>query len=138
MQFESQRTEQQAQQRYSAAVDAAYQAPVLCSKPVIAKIRGVCMGGGLGLAAACDIRICADGSRFRMPAGRLGLGYGIPGVRRFLSILGAQNTMDIFFSARIFSADEALRMGFVREVAPATHSMRSCRPIATSWPGTRR
>lgn len=117
-QFESQRTEKQAQQRYSAAVDAAYLAPVLCSKPVIAKIRGVCMGGGLGLAAACDIRICAEGSRFRMPAGRLGLGYGIAGVRRFLSILGAQNTMDIFFSARIFSADDALRMGFVREVAP--------------------
>lgn len=117
-QFESQRTDAQAQASYNAAVEAAYQAPIRCSKPVVAKIRGICMGGGLGLAAACDVRFCAEGSRFRMPAGRLGLGYNVVGVRRFLQVLGLQNTLDIFFSARIFDAAEALRMGFVTRVEP--------------------
>ena len=80
------------------------------------KIRGICMGGGLGLAAGCDIRICASDVRFRMPAGRLGLGYKPEGVQRFVSLIGVQNTLDIFYSARVFGAGDALRMGFVSQV----------------------
>ena len=118
-QFESERSDTAAQQRYVVAVDAAYHAPARASKPVIAQIRGICIGGGLGLAAGCDIRICADDARFRMPAGRLGLGYDQAGVRRFVDLIGVQNTYDIFYSARVFGADEALRMGFVSRVVPA-------------------
>jgi enoyl-CoA hydratase len=118
-QFESQRTDAAAQERYNEAVDAAYLSPVKAGKPVIAQIRGICMGGGLGLAAACDMRICADDARFRMPAARLGIGYKQPGVRRFVSLIGVQNTYDIFFTARTFGPDEALRMGFVSRVVPA-------------------
>ncbi|HYF58774.1 MAG TPA: enoyl-CoA hydratase [Burkholderiaceae bacterium] len=117
-QFESQRTDPEVQARYNAAVEAAYAAPVRCSKPVVAKIHGICMGGGLGLAAACDLRFATDDARFRMPAGRLGLGYAAPGVARFLRVLGLQNTLDVFFSARIFDAADALRMGFVTRVEP--------------------
>lgn len=117
-QFEENRTDTEAQERYNAAVAEAYAAPVMCSKPVIAKIVGICMGGGLGLAAACDLRFCRDDARFRMPASRLGLGYSIAGVNRFLSVLGLQNTLDIFFSARIFDAADAQHMGFVSKVAP--------------------
>lgn len=118
-QFGAERTDTIAQQRYSKSVDAAYAAPSLAGKPVIAKIRGICMGGGLGLAAGCDIRICADDARFRMPAARLGLGYAQPGMRRFVALIGVQNTYDIFFSARVFDAQEALRMGFVSRIVPA-------------------
>ncbi len=141
-QFESQRTDPQAQARYNEAVDAAYKAPVRCSKPVVAKIRGICMGGGLGLAAACDLRFCTEGSRFRMPAGRLGLGYNVAGVRRFLQVFGLQNTLDIFFSARIFDAGEALRMGFVTRVeAPAAFDAAVnawCEAVAVNAPLTLR
>lgn len=114
-QFSTERGDTAAQERYGEIVDNAYLAPVRAGKPVIAKIRGICMGGGLGLAAACDIRICALDARFRMPAGRLGLGYKPDGVNRFISLIGVQNTYDIFFSARVFSAEDALRMGFVSQ-----------------------
>ena len=118
-QFTAERTDPDAQRRYNEDVEAAYLAPARSAKPVIAKIRGICIGGGLGLAAACDIRICADDARFRMPAGRLGLGYNQTGVHRFVSLIGVQNTYDIFFSARVFDAADALRMGFVSRVVPA-------------------
>lgn len=119
-QFEKLRGTAEAQAEYGRAVEDAYVAPMKCSKPVIARIRGVCIGGGLGFAAACDLRICSSGSVFRMPAARLGLGYSASGIRRFMNVIGAANTADIFFSARKFDAKEALRMGFVSGVvAPA-------------------
>ena len=104
---------------YNKAVDAGYTAVLACTKPTIAKIRGVCMGGGLGLAVNCDIRICADDAKFRMPAARLGLGYQYPGIRRFTEVIGPANTADLFFSARTFGAADALAMGFVKQVLPA-------------------
>jgi enoyl-CoA hydratase/carnithine racemase len=119
-QFENLRGTADAQAEYNKAVERGYGAPMACAKPVIAKIRGICIGGGLGLAAACDLRICADDAVFRMPAARLGLGYSYNGVRRFMNVIGAANTADIFFSARKFDAAEALRMGFVSRVCPAT------------------
>ena len=99
--------------------DAPYMLPTLCAKPVIASVRGYCMGGGLGLAAACDLRVCADDAIFRMPAARLGVGYSQVGLTRLMSLIGAGNTLDIFYSAERFGATEALRMGLVQRVVPA-------------------
>jgi len=117
-QFESARASAEAQTVYNKAVEAAYLSPINCDKPVIARIRGICFGGGLGLAAACDLRIAAEDAEFRMPAGRLGLGYNYPGIKRFVDLMGPANTADIFFSARKFDAADALRMGFVNRVVP--------------------
>ena len=117
-QFEKSRGSAEAQEIYNRAVVEAYEAPVRCSKPVVAKIRGICMGGGLGLAAACDVRIAADDAVFRMPAARLGLGYNYTGITRFVQLLGQANTSDIFFSARTFNAADALEMGCVNRVVP--------------------
>jgi enoyl-CoA hydratase/carnithine racemase len=118
-QFEQNRASEEARTAYNQAVEAAYLAPLLCAKPVIAQIRGICMGGGLGLAAACDVRFCSDDAVFRMPAARLGLGYSFIGMRRFVQVLGAASTADIFVSARKFGAADALQMGFVQRVFPA-------------------
>ena len=115
-QFEKLRGTAEAQADYNKAVEAAYLAPIVCSKPVVAKLRGICIGGGLGFAAACDIRIASENTIFRMPAARLGLGYSPSGVKRFMNVLGAANTLDIFVSARKFDAREAQRMGFVSQV----------------------
>jgi enoyl-CoA hydratase/carnithine racemase len=76
------------------------------------------MGGGLGLAINCDMRMASADSKFRMPAGRLGLGYAFEGIKRFTEVVGTANTADLFFSARIFGADEALRIGLLKQMAP--------------------
>lgn len=137
-QFEEQRANEQARAEYNRTVEAAYVAPILCAKPVVAKIRGICMGGGLGLAAACDLRFASDDAVFRMPAARLGLGYSFTGMRRFVQVLGAANTADIFFSARKFDARDALAMGLVSRVVPAAELDREvgayCALIAENAP----
>lgn len=117
-QFETQRTGPEAQERYNRAVEEAHLAAGRCSKPVIAKIKGICIGGGIGLAASCDVRLCADNARFRIPAARIGIGYPTAGLARLLPLIGPQNAMEILFSARYFLADEALRMGLVGRVWP--------------------
>jgi enoyl-CoA hydratase/carnithine racemase len=103
---------------YNEATQAGYAAVLDCPKPTLAKIRGICMGGGLGLALNCDVRMASADSKFRMPAGRLGLGYAFDGVKRFTEVVGTANTADLFFSARIFGADEALRIGLLKQVSP--------------------
>jgi enoyl-CoA hydratase/carnithine racemase len=139
-QFESLRATADAQAEYNKAVDAGYGAPMKCSKPVIARIRGICMGGGLGFAAACDLRICSEDAVFRMPAARLGLGYSPTGVRRFMNVIGAANTVDMFVSARKFDAADALRMGFVSRVVPAAQLEKTvaeyCAMVAENAPLT--
>jgi enoyl-CoA hydratase/carnithine racemase len=131
-QFESNRTEQSARALYETAVDAGYRAPIENRKPTIAKIRGICMGGGLGLAASCDLRICADDTRFRMPAARLGLGYSTAGTARFLALVGPQRTLELFYTARIFGAADALAMGFVLQVTPAAELDATVAALAES------
>ena len=139
-QFEKLRGTAEAQAEYNRAGEQAYLAPLNCSKPVIARIRGICIGGGLGFAAACDLRICSDDAVFRMPAARLGLGYGTTGVRRFMNVLGAANTTDLFMSARKFDAKEALRMGFVSQVTSVDGLEKAvadyCKMVAENAPLT--
>lgn len=118
-QFDQFRDADEAQAQFNDAVAKAYEAPVHCKKMVVAAIRGFCFGGGLGFAAACDVRLCAEDAQFRMPAARLGLGYAFDGMRRFVDVIGPANTADLFASARIFGAHEAQRMGFVSQVHPS-------------------
>jgi enoyl-CoA hydratase len=139
-QFEKLRGTVEAQIVYNKAVEDAYVAPMNTTKPVIARVKGICIGGGLGFAAACDMRICSEDSIFRMPAARLGLGYSPTGVRRFMNVLGAANTVDIFMSARKFDAKEALRMGFVTKVVAVAELEKSvadyCKMVAENAPLT--
>ena len=88
------------------------------AKPTIAMIQGYCIGGGMGLAVACDIRLCEDKSRFAIPAAKLGLGYGYEGIRRLANLVGPAMVKEIFFTARQFSAGEAQEMGLVNRVLP--------------------
>lgn len=100
---------------YAAAVHAAQYALSSCPKPVIAGIQGICMGGGLGLILACDLRYSTDNSRFRMPAARLGLGYDVAGLQRMVDVIGAARATDLFFTARTFNGSEAARIDLVHQ-----------------------
>ena len=108
-----------AAKEYNAAADAANQALRQCAKPTIAMVRGYCIGGGVAIAVGCDIRIAADDARFGVPAAKLGLGYRFDGIARLASIVGPAYTAEIFFTARQFTAHEALEMGLVNRVVAA-------------------
>jgi enoyl-CoA hydratase/carnithine racemase len=87
-------------------------------KPVIAKIDGYCIGGGLLMALQADISICSEPSTFAIPAARLGLGYGFAGVRQLMHHVNPAIASEILFSARRFSSAEALNAGLVNRVVP--------------------
>ncbi len=109
-------------------------------KPTIAMIRGYCIGGGVGTALACDMRIAAEGSRFGIPAAKLGLGYAYDGIRKLIDLVGPAAAREIFYTARQFSAEEALRMGLVNQVVPAdeleSYVRNYCEMIAGNAPLT--
>ena len=98
---------------YEAANAAAFDALARCAKPVIASIRGFCLGGGMGLAAACDLRVAAEGTIFGIPAARLGLGYPPSAMAYIVAAVGAQAARDLFFTARRIDAGEAKALGFL-------------------------
>lgn len=116
--FEDERGTEDAVARYNAAVEHVYATLHEFPKPTIAQVRGYCIGGGLGLAICCDLRIASDHARFGMPAAKLGLGYDLPGMRRFVEVLGASFTKELFFTARQFDASEARAMGLVNRMVP--------------------
>lgn len=116
--FETLRATPEDVARYEDDVDAAMAAVAGCDKPVIAMINGICMGGGVGLAVSCDMRIASDHARFAVPAARLGLGYRHSGVRSLVNLVGAAAAKEIFFTARQLSSDEAAQIGLVNRVVP--------------------
>ncbi|MBV9394989.1 MAG: enoyl-CoA hydratase/isomerase family protein [Methylobacteriaceae bacterium] len=116
--FEDERSEVEAVQRYNAATEAIYSGLHRFPKPTIAKIRGFCIGGGLGLAVSCDLRIATENSKFALPAAKLGLGYGFAPLRRLSEVVGVPFAKEIFFTARQFTAREAEIMGLVNRVLP--------------------
>jgi enoyl-CoA hydratase len=116
--FESERSSKEAVDRYNVAVDKANSAVYEFPKPTIAMIRGYCIGGGVGLALCCDLRICSDNSKFGVPAAKLGLGYGFTGIKKLVDVVGPSFAKEIFYTARQFNAAEALQMGLVNRVLP--------------------
>lgn len=117
-QFAEQRANPAQMAEYDRVSAAATQAIKQLRKPSVAIIRGYCIGGGLGVAATCDLRWATAGSKFGVPAGRLGLGYAHPGVKTLMDIVGPAYTKEIFFAAKHFTAAEAQTMGFVNRIVP--------------------
>ena len=114
--FEDERASADAVKQYSETTARAYSMLYDSPKPTIAMIRGYCIGGGLGLAACCDLRFCTEGSRFGLPAARLGLGYSLLSIKRLADVVGIPSAKDICLSARRYDADEARAMGLVHAV----------------------
>jgi enoyl-CoA hydratase/carnithine racemase len=86
-------------------------------KPLIGRIQGFCVGGGMELAMLCDIRVCNRSARFGVTPARLGIGYTLKDTQLLVDTLGAVAVREILFTGRLFDAGEALAMGMVNRVA---------------------
>jgi enoyl-CoA hydratase/carnithine racemase len=117
-QFEKERSTAETVAHYDAVGEKAQAALKNFDKPVIAMIRGYCIGGGLNIANLCDLRIAADDARFGIPAAKMGLGYRAGSMKTLVDIVGPAFALEIMITARQFSAEEALRMGLVHKVVP--------------------
>lgn len=87
-----------------------------CRHPTVALIKGICVGGGLEIASACDLRICGVSSRFGIPISRLGLAAGYEEIRTLLNVAGRAGTLELLLEGRVIGADEALQKGLVTRV----------------------
>ena len=115
-QFEKNRNSADAQQEYERATGVGREKYHSFEKPVIARIRGFCLGGGLAIAMAADIRIAATDSQFGIPAARLSIAYAPDSVRRLIDLVGPANARMILYSARRIDSAEAQRIGLINQM----------------------
>jgi enoyl-CoA hydratase/carnithine racemase len=87
-------------------------------KPSLAMIHGYCLGGGVEIALACDLRYCAASAQFGVPAAKLGIAYNVEGHKRLLETVGHARAREIMFLGRRYKAEEAFAMGLVHRVLP--------------------
>jgi enoyl-CoA hydratase/carnithine racemase len=116
--FQKIRAERQAVSQYDGLLDEVLHAIQDSRKPSLAMIHGFCMGGGLEVALACDLRYCGASAQFGIPAAKLGLAYNVEGHKRLLETVGHARAREIMFLGRRYPADEALAMGLVHRVFP--------------------
>lgn len=116
--FEALRATEEGVARYNSIHEGADLALYHCPKPTIAMIRGSCVGGGMGIALACDLRVAAEDARFGITAARLGLGYDATGIRKLVNTVGPASAAEILYTGSIFDADDARAMGILRHVVP--------------------
>ncbi|WP_193368782.1 enoyl-CoA hydratase [Pelagibius marinus] len=116
--FEKERGSEDAVHHYNERIKGVYGRVELFAKPTIAMVNGYCLGGGLNLAAACDLRFCSAKSKFGMPAARLALGYPYHAIRRLINAVGPSAAKYLMFSAERIDAEEAFRLGLVQKVLP--------------------
>jgi enoyl-CoA hydratase len=110
--------------RYNAQTEAAYTSIRDCPKPTVAMIFGFCMGGAMAIAMACDLRFAAEGSKYGIPAARLGIIYGADPVNQLVHLVGPAYAKDILYSARTLGDREALDIGFIQRLVPSAELER--------------
>lgn len=116
--FEQTRSSNAAVNQYDGLLDRVLHSIQGSRKPSVALIHGFCMGGGLEVALACDLRYCGTSAQFAIPAAKLGIAYNIEGHKRLLETVGHARAREIMFLGRRYDAAEALAMGLVQRVLP--------------------
>lgn len=139
-QFAKNRSNAEAQRDYDRLTSAGRDKLAAFPKPVVARIHGFCLGGGLGIAMQADIRICTDTSAFGIPAAKLGIAYGFDMVGKLISLVGQANARMMLFTGERLEAHEAGRIGLVNQVVPEdaldaavdriTHTIASNAPLS--------
>jgi enoyl-CoA hydratase/carnithine racemase len=138
--FNSLRATPEAVEHYDRCVEQAEAAVGACCKPVIAAVSGVCYGGGLGIAASCDLRYASTDARFCLPAGKLGLGYGLEDVGRLHRMLGAAGAAELLLTAKVYQGEQAVAAGLAHACVADVfaHAQEQAERIAAFAPLTMR
>jgi enoyl-CoA hydratase/carnithine racemase len=136
--FGEARNDAAAAANYDHLNSAAFAAIRGASKPVIAMVQGFCIGGGLAIALASDLRVADDTALFALPPARLGLAYPMDGLRDLVATVGAATAKDMIYTARRLKADEALNRGLVNRVFTDIEAQTKslCAEIAEGAPFT--
>jgi enoyl-CoA hydratase/carnithine racemase len=116
--FPEQRDTPEGVRAYADAISAALRALRLCPHPTVAVIEGICVGGGLEIAACCDLRVCGESSRFGAPINRLGLTMSYDELEPLVQLLGASPVLEILLSGELIDAERARVVGLVNRVHP--------------------
>jgi enoyl-CoA hydratase/carnithine racemase len=116
--FEKIRAQNAAVSEYDGLLDQVLHAIQDSRKASVAMIHGFCMGGGLEVALACDLRYCGASAQFGIPAAKLGLAYNVEGHKRLLETVGHARAREIMFLGGRYVAADALAMGLVNKVLP--------------------
>lgn len=128
-QFDKVRADAAAQEEYGRISKSTRRSMLTFEKPVIAMIRGFCMGGGLGIALTTDLRIAADDSTFGIPAARLGIAYDFGSLSSLVQLVGPGKAKEILLTARRFNAQEAMAMGLINTVVPVAELDSAVREV---------
>ncbi len=116
--FASERADTKQAKQYGNLVHDTMQSVAQCRHPTVALIQGACIGGGLEIAAMCDLRICGEASRFGVPINRLGLTMAYGELQGLLALAGRAVALEILLEGRVFDAQEAFRKRLVNRVVP--------------------
>jgi enoyl-CoA hydratase len=114
--FARERADSKQAKPYGELIHETMQSVARCRHPTVAMIRGACVGGGLEIAAMCDLRICGQSSRFGIPVNRLGLTMAYGELMGLLALVGRAVALEILLEGRVFDAEEAYRKGLVNRV----------------------
>ena len=116
--FPGERQTREQVQAYGQALESALLAVWECPHPTVAAIRGVCVGGGLEIAASCDLRICGESSRFGAPINRLGLTMSYAELGPLVELIGASGTLELLLEGGLLDSEAAYQKGLVSRVVP--------------------
>jgi enoyl-CoA hydratase/carnithine racemase len=117
-QFEKRRANADAQEEYAQLTSGGRSRLARFPKPIIAAIRGFCLGGGLAIAMQADLRIASANSEFGIPAARLGIAYAFDGLRTLVQLVGPAHARMILYTGTRIGAEEAARIGLINRVVP--------------------
>jgi enoyl-CoA hydratase len=116
--FAGERADAKQAKPYGNLIHETMQSMARCRHPTVALIRGACVGGGLEIAAMCDLRVAGQGSRFGIPINKLGLTMAYGELMGLLALVGKAVALEILLEGRVFDANEAYRKGLVNRVVP--------------------
>jgi enoyl-CoA hydratase len=116
--FENERANVEQARAYGAIMRRTLAAFEHCRHPMVALIKGICVGGGLEIAANCDLRICGESSRFGVPINKLGLVMAHAELRGLVNLVGRATALEILLEGRIFGAQEAKEKGLMTRIVP--------------------